>query len=461
MNFAILSALGVAFGYAIAEKAGVELRDWNLTLFIVGVVGAVHFFWQFRAKIPKLDPVAAFSAVAVLLLTAFQLVPLPVTLLRILSPNRADLLNATLPITGGSTRFVTLTAVPNQTAEYLLTLAGYFLVFLLVRDLSFRLSKWPWATAWPLLIVAALEAVLGVYQVYAQPSGGTATGTYVNRDHYAGLLEMVLPFAAMYPAAIMQREKDNRFESPALPAINASLLLAITAILLVAIILSLSRMGFIAALAALLVAGVTALSLRGRQSGNRLPAARWSRWIPPALLTMVIVLAFVFLPTNALVARFADLANTDQISSDTRVQMWRDTTGLIKAYPLFGCGMGGYESCFLRYKTVAPMATVDYAHNDYLQVLAELGIFGFCAGLIFVMRIVQRTARAAAYASSIDQQYIAIACLASIIAILLHSFVDFNMYVPANGMAFAWVAGIAGPAVSRSTRHPSPKGDAN
>jgi len=38
---------------------------------------------------------------------------------------------------------------------------------------------------------------------------------------------------------------------------------------------------------------------------------------------------------------------------------------------------------------------------------------------------------------------LAIGCLASMIAMLLHSLVDFNMYVPANGMVFAWVAGIA------------------
>src|ERR1019366_6323663 len=154
------------------------------------------------------------------------------------------------------------------------------------------------------------------------------------------------------------------------------------------------------------------LSLRGWQHGDWLPATRWSRWIPALLLTVAIVLTFVFLPTDALVSRFAELTKTE-IAADDRVQLWRDTMGLIKAYPLFGCGMGGYESCFLRYRTVAPMFTADYAHNDYLQVLAELGIFGFCGGLLFVMRIFQRTALAAIHASSVDQRYIAIACLAS------------------------------------------------
>jgi O-antigen ligase len=141
--------------------------------------------------------------------------------------------------------------------------------------------------------------------------------------------------------------------------------------------------------------------------------------------------------------RFTELASTDNVSADARGQIWRDTAGLIKAFPLFGCGLGGFQSCFMRFKTVAPMQTVDYAHNDYLQGFAEMGVIGFVAGLLFVGRLLQQTLRGVRCAHSVDERYLAIGCLASMIAMLLHSLVDFNMYVPANGMAFAWVAGIA------------------
>jgi O-antigen ligase len=301
-------------------------------------------------------------------------------------------------------------------------------------------------TVWPLLLVATLEAILGIIQAYGEGSlNGMATGTYQNRDHYAGLLEMVLPFAAVYPLAVLQRDDDEiRFQSPAAPAIKACLLWAMAAILLVAIILSLSRMGFLSALAALLVAGATSLSLRGWRVDYSVRMPLWRRWFPTVLVAGTVALGLVFLPTDPLVARFADLAKTDEISADTRARIWQETAGLVKAYPLFGCGMGGFESSFFRYKTVAPMFTVDYAHNDYLQVLAELGIFGFAAGLILVGRLVQRTARGTFYARSVDERYLSIGCLAAMTAILLHSLVDFNMYIPANGFAFAWIAGIAG-----------------
>ncbi|MGA2114952.1 MAG: O-antigen ligase family protein [Bryobacteraceae bacterium] len=454
-------ALTVALGYAVFERAGVDPNDWNAVLLAIGVIALLHFARSKDPNPPPLDRITRFSTIAVLSFTALQLVPLPIGLVRAISPTRAELLKATLPFVVGAPGYTTLSAVPYQTAQYFLTLSAYFLVFLIVRNLTLTAKRWPWMAAWPLLVVGAFEAILGLFQAYGEGSmSGMATGTYANRDHYAGLLEMILPFPLVYAVAILQRQ-DKRFESPASPVLKACPLLAAAAFTLVAIILSLSRMGFLSALAALLVAGATMLSLRGWHVDYQVPGARWRRWLPAVMVGLVVIAGFVFLPTDPLIARFSDLANTEQISADTRAQIWHDTGNVVKAYPLFGCGMGAYESCFLRYKTVAPMNTVDYAHNDYLQVLAELGVFGFAAGLFFVGRLVQRTARGTFYARSVDERYLAIACLAAMSAILLHSLVDFNMYVPANGLAFAWIAGIAGaqlraPAPQRAGEKKSP-----
>jgi len=447
MNAITLAALGLVLGYATFERAGVDPNSWNLTLLATGVLATIYFAIPKRPAVPRLDRVVTYSACFVIVLAAFQLMPLPVALVRLISPARVELLQAVASLTGSNPAFVTLTAVPYQTAEYVLTIVGYLLVFLTIRDVCLRSGERPWSAAWPLLVIAGLEALLGIYQA---TSGAveSASGTYVNRDHFAGLLEMVLPFAALYPAAILQRQRE-RNESTLVPALEASVVLAVAVVLLAATIYSLSRMGFLASLAALFVAGVSALSARGWSEQDLEPARWWKRAIPAVAVGIVILLGFVYLPNDPLAKRFADLAATQEISADTRAQIWRDTSGLIRAYPLFGCGLGGYASCFLKYKTVAPMNTVDYAHNDYLQVLAEFGVFGAIAGLVFVLRLFYRSMRGALYAPSIDHRYIAIACIASFVAILLHSVVDFNMYVPANGMVFAWVAGIAGAYANR------------
>jgi O-antigen ligase len=96
------------------------------------------------------------------------------------------------------------------------------------------------------------------------------------------------------------------------------------------------------------------------------------------------------------------------------------------------------------------MYTIDFAHNDYLQYLSELGAFAFLAGLLFSLRIFRHAIRSAMHEPSTDRRYIALACSGAFAAISLHSFVDFNLYIPSNAMLLAWIAGIA--AASNSSR---------
>lgn len=438
-----LAAFSLAFGYAVFQNAGVT-PDWNWSLCLIGVVSACYFGVSFRSTAPRLDRFTTTLLLAFLAIVVVQILPLPTGLVAVVSPQRVDLLRATEPVFGPTPAWTTISVVPAQTIQYLLNVAGYILVFLVVRELSILLVEpgYAWAPVWPLLIVAALEGALGIYQVYGEGGEGLARGTYANRDHYAGLLELVLPFAVLYPVAIVQRDR-NRFESPAGPALKACGSLAAAALILMGIVHSLSRMGFLATLASLFVAGSIMLSLRGAPVEPSIKITAWRRWLPTVVVALIVLLGFVFLPTDPLIARFADLAQTDDITADVRAQIWRDTGGLIKAFPIFGCGLGGYESCFLRYKTVAPMYTVNYAHNDYLQVLAEMGFIGFGLALLLLLRVLHSAVRGALYARSIDGRTLSIACIASLTAIILHSFVDFNLYRPANALAVCWIAGIA------------------
>jgi O-antigen ligase len=443
MNILALVILGAALGYAAFQRAAVGVGDCNTCLIGVGVAGVLYFLAPRRDPVPAMDRFATALAGIFVCLIAVQLVPFPVAVVKAVSPMRVELLQATLRILGGPGKFVTLTAAPYETAGYLIKVCAYLLIILVIRDITIRISDNPWLTIWPVLIVAASEAVLGIYQAYAENGEGFATGTYANRDHYAGLLEIALPFAVMHAIAILHRGR-NRHESPAGPAVKACGALSVATVILVAAVLSLSRMGFLASLAGLFVAASLTVSLRAwRGSAERQETPRWRKWLPSLLVATVIILGFIFLPTDPLVQRFSELARTDEISADARAQIWRDTVSLVRDYPIFGCGMGTYDPCFLRYKTVAPMNTVNYAHNDYLQVVAEFGFVGFGVGLVFMLRVVQQVLRGIFAISSVDERYLSIGCLASITAILLHSFVDFNMYIPANAIAFSWVIGIA------------------
>lgn len=437
-----LSILSFALIYAVYEQAGVTV-DWNWSVAAAGFACLAYFITNRRCIVPRIDWLTAGLLGALVAVPVLQVIPFPVGVVAAISPARVELLRATEALLGPSKGGTTLSVDPWQTMQYVITISVLVLVFAVVRELSlrFRNRVHTWATAWPLLAVAAIQGALGFFQAYAEGGEGFARGTYVNRDHYAGLLELVLPFAVLYPVAILSRDK-NRHESPAGPALKACGILGVAAVLLIGIIHSLSRMAFLATLAALFVSASIVLSLRSYIE-QPVKISVWRKWLPVGVVAAVVLLGFVFLPTDPLIARFADLAKTEDISADTRAQIWRDTANLVRAFPVIGCGLGAYESAFLRYKTVAPGYTVDYAHNDYLQVLAEMGIIGFVIGLILVLRVLYSAIYGAIYAGLPDDRLFSIACIGSLTAILLHSFVDFNLYVPANAFAIAWIAGMA------------------
>ena len=192
------------------------------------------------------------------------------------------------------------------------------------------------------------------------------------RNHYAGLLEMILPFSAV-PALAAFASSESMANRQWRDGIAKILLvcvgIALTALLFAAILSSLSRMGFVRLIG---IAGF-------RRVYRTYPevALTQSAWAI-ATAAGVTVLLGVLLPSAQLVARFGDL---EKYGND-RAPAWRDTLKLIEAYPAVGCGLGAYESSFLEFKNSAPALTQDYAHNDYLQYLAEMGIVGFTLAFV-------------------------------------------------------------------------------
>ena len=167
----------------------------------------------------------------------------------------------------------------------------------------------------------------------------------------------------------------------------------------------------------------------------------------------LLLAAFVFLPPESLVHRFADFVSADGLTGDGRTQLWAETIPLIKSYPVFGCGLGGYETAFSQFKISGVLVTDDFAHNDYLQLLAELGLAGFVIGAALALSVVRSALRAAVNPLDKEARYFAVACVGALTAISLHSLADFNLYIPANAMLLAWIAGMG---VAIQSREPNP-----
>jgi O-antigen ligase len=156
----------------------------------------------------------------------------------------------------------------------------------------------------------------------------------------------------------------------------------------------------------------------------------------------LVLAGFVFLPPERLIQRFAEFVSTDGLTSEGRTELLVETIPLIRAYPVFGCGLGGYETAFSRFKISGVLVTDDFVHNDYLQLLAELGAIGFVIGAALAFSVVRITLRSAVKSSDPEARYFGVACLGALFTIALHSLVDFNLYIPANALLLAWISGM-------------------
>ena len=428
-----IAGLAIVFGYAVLKHGGVVTADWNYCLLGLGLLALLYSLYTPQIGLaPRPNRGIWWPILLLPGYVALQLIPLPGSLLRVLSPARAELLDALRAAVPDASNYASLSVIPSNTLAFLLRIMAYTVVFMLVREIGWRWERRIWAPAFPIVAVGALEAALGLMQYYLGPQGSSAHGTYVNRSHFAGLLEMALPFAVIYPAAIIRRSRSRGL--PAGAAVIACVMLALATLIFLGILYSFSRMGFVASLCSLFVLGATAL-------GAWLPARK--KWAGLVFAAVLVVCGFVFLAPDPLVQRFPKIDTDKEVPLAGRALIWKDTMHLIKAYPVFGCGLGGYESAFEKFNFSMPTFGVDYAHNDYLQLLAELGVIGFVIIAALMLAIITLAARAAFRHSEFEGRCLGIACVSAMVAIFVHSIVDFNLYIPANALLLAWVSGIA------------------
>ena len=366
-----------------------------------------------------------------------QTIPLPLYVVEALSPSRVALQQAVSVLAPDAAGWTAISAHPDQTVTLALRLAAYGGVFWIARGATFRLGKYAFAIAAPIIVIAALQAAIVLHVGEGQRgeehggAGQASAGSYVNRNHLAGLLEMALPFAAVAFGVFIW--PVGRLRRRGLSAVGAAVSGAFALVIVAGLLATRSRAGLVAALASLFVLGLIAAAR----------AARPQRLAGAIVLPLLLGAAFIYLPSDNLVRRYGALVGATNLHREGRVALWRETVDLIAAYPLVGCGFGAYESVFLSYKRSAPMVNDAHAHNDYLELQAEAGLIGFAICVMLAGRLILGALRASLGNNPRRQMALAAACMGSLTAILVHSFVDFNLRIPANGMVLFWVLGVS------------------
>lgn len=269
-----------------------------------------------------------------------------------------------------------------------------------------------------------------------------ATGTYINRNHFAGLLEMILPFSValvLYEYGKLRGNDPQRATTLKEVMLRRSvqrfvLCLCIAVVIFAALIFSRSRMGIISASASMLVIfGLLLISRRHGKAGLM-------------LFSVFVVLSIglaIWIGPGPIVSRFENVGQEYSIRDQSRLSVWRDALGLIERHPLLGTGLGTFPIAYTSVQTAFLGQFVNHAHNDYVELVSDLGLPVALILFASFFAILARAARAFRRAAGNFDRAIALGCVGSLVAILLHSLTDFNLYMPANALIFSVVLGLA------------------
>ncbi len=267
-----------------------------------------------------------------------------------------------------------------------------------------------------------------------------ATGPFVNPDHFANYLAMILPLALV--AALLRIDFVPRAWTS--PVRMASM--AIAFLVLCAIVLSLSRGGWISVAISVgaLVAMFFAQPEQRRDAFARHSDTRTLGWVALAAFGLFVFALMLIGPQGRSLTdvRLAETVSTG-LSLSERGMLYRRTLAMVRDFPLFGVGMGAWGELFTRYVS-PPWSQFFYyrdAHNDYVQFAAESGLIAlFALGWVF-WRLLRRIG-AAMRAGDPREWPLLAAVVAAVIATTLHELIDFNLHVPANATLLAVLLGL-------------------
>ncbi len=285
--------------------------------------------------------------------------------------------------------------------------------FLLVQGLdSEGLSHLAWAFVFIGLgesLYSAWQLVSGSAQVLWQEKSqylGYATGTYINRNHLAGLLELCL---GVHFGALMQAFQKRRM-------LRFTVLVFLWLIVFGVFLKTGSRAGLLSFAAACGFTFVWMIFLFKKRF---------------AFFAVVLILfsAGVALWGGTAVDRFLH-AKDIFWSSAGRFETWKGTLTMIRDNP-WGVGLGGFELIFPRYQSALSLKGWGHAHQDYLELLAELGIPGFCAWAAFVTGVLVSFVKTLV-SSGEEDLWPGWGILTALASLGIHSLLDFNFAIPAN-----------------------------
>lgn len=277
-----------------------------------------------------------------------------------------------------------------------------------------------------------LQYASGAHRIYGlfDTPFGVLFGPYVNRDHFAGLMEMLIPVAILYLAA-----QHGRFSLEI-----SVLVISAAALALASMLLSGSRGGLLAIGAEIVIAAavLSRTDARAREK-RRLVVAGATALLAGAML-------FSYLDPGWVAPKLESVAQVDRTWADWagyRKSMALDGLRMWHDHPVLGVGLGDFETAYPPYQSFPTNYWIDHAHNDYIEAFAETGLVGALLILSALALFLRLAFRDWDHSFPSQENWIRLGAAIGCCGMLVHSLWDFNLHIPANAAWFAVLAGIA------------------
>jgi O-antigen ligase len=377
-----------------------------------------------------------------LVFLGFQVIPLPVFLLKILSPKTVNILSS---LEDQLPAFHPISLVPFETIVYGFQFLVFGLFFLVTVNIKLRKREMI-----SLLNIAALSAVIQVLFAFLKYVQGNRyfflffletdrfqdriTGTLGNSDHFAFYLEMILPLIlSLFFVNLRFFERGRSLREKFLSMVNESkriIFYFIAVVLLgVGIILTGSRGGVSTMILSIIIFALFSAYLRFSTDVQR-----------KLKIIFILILGVVLLiGVHNTVERFLKTRVEKEFRFNTR---WPGTITMVSDFPLFGTGFGTFRYSYYLYDNEGGNKWTTHAHNDYLEVFSDGGIAGGILLLSLIGMIVVSIYKMWWKRQHPEVKMLGLGIIVSLFAVIFHSVFDFSLRIPANMLIFILVLAL-------------------
>lgn len=443
-----LSSALFLFTLVFAPLAFGTVEAWSLSIVEISTAAAFFLFYlsawfhkDSTLKVPGILPLVLLLGVI-----GLQLLPLPVSVVKVLSPQTYAVYSPLFQV-GHEQGWLPLSVNQRAALHELLRFGSYGLLYVLTVQLLSdpgRLRK----TAGMVVFLGSAIALLAliqnvgspdrIYWLRKVPANANPFGPWINPNQFAGFMELVSPLAfglfLFYRPRVRSsesfREKFVTFFT--IPRIHLYLFLWFGAVLMVlSVFVSLCRGGILSIIAG----GVVFFFLYRRKFPGR------SSFIF-LTLAVAVVLAISWFGWDIILSEFNQKIDSAGHIREGRLLLWKDTLALIRDFPLFGAGFGSFIHIYPLYKSFAGSLIYDHAHNDYLELLTDGGVVSLLLATWFVVTVLLHGWKMIRVRRDRYAVFIGIGAISGIVSLLVHSVTDFNLHNGAVGYYFFFLLGL-------------------